>query len=117
MTRPATQRYPGPTPPIAAGRQSERRKRGGAIHEKAILLGISARNAFRRALETRSIVQAEHAMREMRRVPLLDALDYVALLAVERSERLSRPRSGGWPFCYRSAAGYPWTTFNCPPRV
>src|SRR5215472_10653641 len=55
----------------------------------------AAHNAFRRALETRSVTQAEHAMREMRRVGLLDALDYVALLAVERSERFE-PAAVRW---------------------
>jgi hypothetical protein len=56
---------------------------------------VAAHNAFLRALETRSVTQAEHAMREMRRVPLLDALDYVALLAVERSERFE-PAAVRW---------------------
>ena len=55
----------------------------------------AARRAFRQALETRSVTQAELAMREMRRVGLLDALDYVALLAVERSERFE-PAAVRW---------------------
>jgi hypothetical protein len=55
----------------------------------------AAHTAFRRALETRSVTQAEHAMRGMRRVPLLDALEYVALLAVERSERFE-PAAVRW---------------------
>jgi hypothetical protein len=65
----------------------------------------ASHNAFRRALETRSVTQPELAMREMRRVPLLDALDYVALLAVERSERLERRQSGRWASCFRNADG------------
>jgi hypothetical protein len=55
----------------------------------------AAHNAFRRALETRSVTQAELAMREMRRVGLLDALDYVALLAAEHSERFE-PAAVRW---------------------
>jgi hypothetical protein len=38
-------------------------------------------------LKRAALCNAELAMREMRRVGLLDALDYCALLAVERSER------------------------------
>src|SRR5437764_55140 len=45
---------------------------------------------FRRALEVRSVFQAELAAREMRRVGLLDALDYCALLAVEAPARYER---------------------------
>jgi hypothetical protein len=55
----------------------------------------AARNAFRRAIETRSVGQAELAMREMGRVGLLEALDYCALLAVERSERFE-PAAVRW---------------------
>jgi hypothetical protein len=55
----------------------------------------AARRSFERALETRSVAQAELAMREMRRVGLLDALDYIALLAVERSERFE-PAAVRW---------------------
>jgi hypothetical protein len=38
---------------------------------------------FRRSIEVMSVTQAELAMREMRRVGLLDALDYCVLLAAE----------------------------------
>jgi hypothetical protein len=55
----------------------------------------AAHTAFRRSLETRSIAQAELAMREMGRVGLLDALDYCALLALERSERFE-PAACRW---------------------
>ena len=55
----------------------------------------AAHTAFRRALETRSVSQAELALREMGRVGLLDALDYCALLAVERSERFD-PAAVRW---------------------
>ena len=54
-----------------------------------------AHAAFRRALETRSVTQAEFALREMRRVGLLDALDYCALLAIERSYRFE-PTACRW---------------------
>jgi hypothetical protein len=45
---------------------------------------------FRRALEVRSILQAETAAREMGRLGLLDALDYLALLAAEAPDRYDR---------------------------
>jgi hypothetical protein len=50
----------------------------------------AAHTSFWRAIETRSVNQAELALREMGRVGLLDALDYCALLAAERSERFER---------------------------
>jgi hypothetical protein len=65
----------------------------------------AAHNAFRQALETRSVKQAELAMREMRRVGLLDALDYVALLAVERSERFE-PAAVRWLSVLSSECGW-----------
>jgi hypothetical protein len=65
----------------------------------------AAHNAFRRALETRSVTQAEHAMREMARVGLLDALDYCALLAVERSERFE-PAAVRWLSVLLSECGW-----------
>jgi hypothetical protein len=45
---------------------------------------------FRRALEVRSVLQAETAARELGRLGLLDALDYLALLAEETPERYDR---------------------------
>jgi hypothetical protein len=45
---------------------------------------------FRRALEVRSVLQAESAAREMGRLGLLDALDYLALLAAEAPDRYDR---------------------------
>jgi hypothetical protein len=45
---------------------------------------------FRRALDVRSVMQAEMAAREMGRLGLLDALDYLVLLAAEKPERFDR---------------------------
>ena len=45
---------------------------------------------FKRALEVRSVFQAEDAAREMGRLGLNDALDYLVLLAVESPERFDR---------------------------
>jgi|SRR5436190_15134648 len=45
---------------------------------------------FRRALEVRSVMQAEMAARELPHVGLLDALDYCTLLAAEAPERYER---------------------------
>ncbi len=45
---------------------------------------------FRRALEVRSVMQAETAAREMGRLGLNDALDSLTLLAVEAPDRHDR---------------------------
>jgi hypothetical protein len=45
---------------------------------------------FRRALDVRSVLQAEAAAREIGRLGLLDALDYLALLAAEAPDRYDR---------------------------
>jgi hypothetical protein len=45
---------------------------------------------FRRALDVRSVMQAEMAAREMGRLGLLDALDYLTLLAAEAPDRYDR---------------------------
>jgi hypothetical protein len=45
---------------------------------------------FKRALEVRSVFQAEIAAREMGRLGLNDALDYLVLLAAEKPERFDR---------------------------
>jgi hypothetical protein len=45
---------------------------------------------FRRGLEVRSVMQAEIAAREMGRLGLLDALDYLTLLAAEAPDRYDR---------------------------
>jgi len=45
---------------------------------------------FRRALDARSVMQAETAARELGRLGLNDALDYLVLLATEDSERFER---------------------------
>jgi hypothetical protein len=50
---------------------------------------------FRRALEVRSIMQAEWAAREMGRLGLLDALDYLTLLSQEAPDRFDRA-AGRW---------------------
>ena len=50
---------------------------------------------FRRSVEVRSVSQAEMAMREMRRVGLLDALDYCTLLAAEAPDRYD-PAARRW---------------------
>lgn len=47
-----------------------------------------ARTQFRRALERRNLLGAEMALREMGQVTLLEALDYLALLAELRPEKL-----------------------------
>ena len=48
----------------------------------------SARTQFMRALERRNLIGAEMALREMGAVSLLEALDYLALLAELRPDRL-----------------------------
>src|SRR6476661_6887553 len=45
---------------------------------------------FRRALDIRSVMQAETAAREMGRLGLNDALDYLVLLAAEAPDRYDR---------------------------
>jgi hypothetical protein len=45
---------------------------------------------FRRALDVRSILQAETAARELGLLGLLDALDYLTLLAAEAPDRYDR---------------------------
>jgi hypothetical protein len=45
---------------------------------------------FRRALEARSVLQAETAARELGRLGLNDALDYLTLLGAEDPERFER---------------------------
>ena len=45
---------------------------------------------FRRALEVRSVMGAETAAREMGRLGLSDALDYLTLLATEAPDRYDR---------------------------
>jgi hypothetical protein len=45
---------------------------------------------FKRALEVRSVFGAETAAREMGRLGLIDALDYLVLLAAEKPERFDR---------------------------
>jgi len=45
---------------------------------------------FRRALGVRSLMGAETAAREMRRLGLLDAIDLCALMAVEAPDRYPR---------------------------
>ena len=45
---------------------------------------------FRRALDVRSVLGAETAAREMGRLGLLDALDYLVLLAAEAPDRYDR---------------------------
>jgi hypothetical protein len=45
---------------------------------------------FRKALELRSVMQAEAAARELGRLGLLDALDLVALVATEEPARFER---------------------------
>ena len=49
-----------------------------------------ARSQFRRAIERHNLIGAEMAMREMGTVDLLEALDYVALLAELRPEKAGR---------------------------
>ncbi len=50
----------------------------------------SAHGRFARALKQRSVFGAEMAMREMGWVSLLDALDYLALLAEVQPEKVGR---------------------------
>jgi hypothetical protein len=45
---------------------------------------------FKRALDVRSVFQAEDAAREMGRLGLNDALDYLILLAAEKPDRFDR---------------------------
>jgi hypothetical protein len=48
----------------------------------------SAGGRFRRAIRQRNLFQAELAIREMRMLSLLDALDYLDLLAEVKPEKL-----------------------------
>ena len=50
----------------------------------------SAHGRFTRALQRRNLFAAEMAMREFGSLNLLDALDYLALLAESRPEKLER---------------------------
>lgn len=50
----------------------------------------SARTQYRRAIERRNLTGAEMALREMGSVTLLEALDYLVLLAELRPERAER---------------------------
>jgi hypothetical protein len=50
---------------------------------------------LRRALDVRSVLQAESAARELGRLGLLDALDYLTLLAAEAPERYD-PAARKW---------------------
>ena len=50
----------------------------------------SAHGRFTRAIKQRNLFAAEMAMRETGRVSLLDALDYLALLAELRPDRAER---------------------------
>jgi hypothetical protein len=56
---------------------------------------------FRRALGVRSVLQADAAARDLGRLGLLDALDYLTLLAAEEPDGTIGPREGGsadsWP--------------------
>ena len=52
--------------------------------------GESAHVRFQRALEVRSVLQAETAARELGRLSLLDALDFCLLVAVEAPDRYER---------------------------
>ena len=55
----------------------------------------SAHGRFTRAIAARNLFQVESALRELRYVSLLDALDYLDLLAEERPAKPSRRRSAG----------------------
>lgn len=50
----------------------------------------SAHGRFERAIKTRNLFQAELALREMRAPTLLDALNYLDLLAEVKPEKLER---------------------------
>jgi hypothetical protein len=50
----------------------------------------SAHGRFLRAVKARSLFQAEVALRELRGVSLLDALDYLDLLAEQRPQKLEQ---------------------------
>jgi len=50
----------------------------------------SAYARFRRAVERGNLVEADSAVRELRRVSLTDALDYVDLLATREPARFER---------------------------
>ena len=55
----------------------------------------SAYTRFKRAIERKNLLGAEMTLREMREVGLLDALDYLVLLAELRPER-SEPAAVRW---------------------
>ena len=50
----------------------------------------SAHGRFARAIQTRNLWAAETALRELGAVSLLDALDYLGLLATARPDRFDR---------------------------
>jgi hypothetical protein len=50
----------------------------------------SAHARFRRALEVRSVLQAETAAREIGRLSLVEAVDLIALMAIEAPDRYRR---------------------------
>jgi hypothetical protein len=50
----------------------------------------SAHGRFTRAIASRNLFQAETALRELRGVSLLDALDYLDLLAEQRPAKLEQ---------------------------
>src|SRR5579864_2313317 len=50
----------------------------------------TAHGRFTRAISTRNLWAAEATMRELGAVSLLDALDYLVLLAVQRPDRFDR---------------------------
>jgi hypothetical protein len=55
----------------------------------------SAHGRFRRAIKQRDLFQAEIAAREMRGLPLDDALELVILIAAQRPDRFERA-AGRW---------------------
>jgi hypothetical protein len=67
----------------------------------------TAHGRFTRAFQTRNLWAAEMAMREMRTVSLVDALDYLELLAAQRPDRFDRRRAVAWTARGRSVDTLP----------
>jgi len=65
---------------------------GNACSPQALSMTAEGRPyaRFRRALAVRNVMQAETAAREMRGLPLLDAVDLCSLMAVEAPDRYGR---------------------------
>ena len=82
---------PGSLQPHSAAVKDRRGREGTYVRLTCCMASEDRPYArFRRALDVRSVMQAETAAREMGRLGLLDALDYLVLLAREAPDRYDR---------------------------